>query len=113
METATTEDVLRIIRRDFAPEVHDDVRELLNQYSGPDSAQRVQLAILKLSNGNLDAVRKHLAIAQSDFRDVIAPAEYPDFWKIGFVGVDRLTANEVKALKQRDRRQYQKWLTRR
>ncbi len=49
-------------------------------------------------------------MAKRDYRDVLAYAEYPEQMRIGFVGVRQLPAEEVKALRQRDREQYLGWL---
>jgi hypothetical protein len=71
----------------------------------------VHLAILKLSGGTVEGVREHLAVAQRDFRDVISPAEYPEFWRIGCVGADRLTQDERQSMRARDWEQYESWLS--
>ena len=40
--------------------------------------ERVQLAILKLSDGNEDKLREFVAVAKRDYRDVLFWAEYPE-----------------------------------
>lgn len=111
----TRADVLRIVQRDFRPEDRERVLDLLAQYSAepsPDGHARVHLAILKLSDGSVDRVQQQVAVAQEDFRDVICPAEYPEFSEVGFVGVARMTGEEVGNLRARDWHQYHQWLNR-
>lgn len=92
-----------------------EVLALLGLRDGAEESEgigpRVQLAILKLSDGRVDAVREHREVARTDFRDVIAPAEYPEFWQVGFVGVAAMTPAETETLKARDWHQYEVWLT--
>jgi hypothetical protein len=107
------DDVLRIVRRDFPQEVHADVIEALDRY-GTESwhleRDRVQLAVLRLSAGSVTEVSKYIDLARVDFRDVIAPAEYPQFWKLGFVGIDSLNATQLRRLKDSDWARYDAWL---
>jgi hypothetical protein len=95
----TRDDVVRVVRRDFRPKDRKAVLKMLDEYgaqSGHGACDRVHLAILKLSAGDIDQVREHIETAKSDFRDVVAPAEYPEFWKIGFVGVESLCPKLVQ-----------------
>jgi hypothetical protein len=107
-------DVLRVVERDFHREDRKQVLRLLGEYSegSETGSARVHLAILKLSGGTVAGVMEQLAVAKCDFRDVISPAEYPEFWRIGFDGADALTQDERESLKARDRQQYDAWLTR-
>jgi hypothetical protein len=111
----TRDDVIRIIRRDFAHEDEQTVVRLLDEYGTekwqPDR-DRVQLAALKLSNGDVHKLREFVKTAKSDFRDVVAPAEYPGFWKVGFVGVERMSPQQVTQLKEDDWDQYHSWFHR-
>ena len=116
----THADVLRIIERDFPVEERSEVWNRLKQYKNllrpaatDDENARVHLAILKLCDGQLSHVCKLVDQAYQDFRDVLSPAEYPEFHKIGFVGIDRLTPQEKDELIKRDWDQYHKWLDRR
>lgn len=109
------DDVLRIVRRDFQVRERDKVFKLLEAYGsekGHQESHRVHLAILKLSAGKLDRVRQNVEAAKCDFRDVIGPAEYPRFMELGFVGVDKMSRAEVRALKEDDWQQYETWLQR-
>jgi hypothetical protein len=70
--------------------------------------ERAQIAILKFSGGDLESLRAHVETAKSDFRDVLAYAEYPEemskhTWKIS-------DKEEVEMIRERDRQQYIDWL---
>ena len=71
---------------------------------------RVQLAALKLANGDFDALREHVDVACSDYRDVLAAAEYPAYsrrgWRTPFARGERAKIFEA------DWSQYQTWLQR-
>ena len=51
----------------------------LDRYKSPGGPEIVQLAIIKLSEGKLWKVRKFVRVAQQDFRDVLGPAQSPEF----------------------------------
>ena len=111
----TFDDVQRIVRRDFPTDEVDAVLDVLKGYgveSWHTEQFRVYLAILKLSNGDIDAVRRQLNVAKSDFREVLGPAESPGFFRIGFVGATKLTKEEIIQLMNADRDQYNAWLIR-
>jgi hypothetical protein len=60
-------------------------RVLLDDYGmEPDERERerVQLDILKLSDGNEEKVREYVAVAKRDYRDVLFWAEYPEESKL-------------------------------
>ena len=107
------DDVLRIVDRDYPPKDREAILDMLKEY-GParwhGAPDRVHLAILKLGGGNTNALRKYLDDAKPDFRDVVAPAEYPRFWQIGLVGADRMTSDEREQLQKDDWNQYEEWL---
>ncbi len=70
--------------------------------------ERVQIAILKLSDGDLDQLLVNVEVAKRDYRDVLAYAEYPeemsnDNWKMS-------ENEEIKRIRVRDRKQYIDWL---
>lgn len=77
----TLNDVERIVRRDFPVIQFDSVMAVLKEYeestSGRRERPRVQLATLKLANGDVEALRTHINTAVQDIRDVLGPAEYP------------------------------------
>jgi hypothetical protein len=72
---------------------------------------RVVLACLKLAGGNLDRLRANLADASGYYRELLSQAEYPLATKRWF-RIDRLSEDEVRAIYEKDWRQYSEWLTR-
>ena len=94
---------------------HQEIMSVLDQYgveSGEIGRARVQLAILKLSNGDVDRLADLVAMAKRDYRDVLAYAEYPEAMNQGFVGMRDLSPEEAQAVRRRDRKQYLRWLRR-
>jgi hypothetical protein len=75
-----------------------------------EDSPRIQLAIIKLSDGDLDKLEEYVNLAKRDYRDVLAFAEYPEEIRTGFVGMEKLSEEEAKALRGRDREQYLSWL---
>lgn len=73
--------------------------------------ERIQLNILKLSNGNLDQLHHYIGVAKSerDFMKVIELAEYPESSRIDISDKDRFWG-EHKQLIERDFKQYLNWL---
>lgn len=72
---------------------------------------RVQLAILKISNGNLEELRRWVDIARADYRDPLLFAEYPEEAEAPFQALnasleDRRRLEEIRS---RDRQQYLEW----
>ena len=116
LPTVTRKDILRLVARDFPPGDQQTVRDLLDEYARAgmkDNVYRVQAAILKLSRGDVTRIQSWIEVARTDFRDVLAPAEYPELGKLGFVGVDRLDGSAREAVKARDWAQYSAWFGRR
>jgi hypothetical protein len=109
----TRADVERIVRRDFPPDQFQAVVGILDEYGREDfhlEADRVHLAVLKLSSGSMDALRRHIEWAKSDWRDVLGPAEYPAYTKKMF-RIDRLSDEEQRQIIERDWQQYENWLS--
>jgi hypothetical protein len=106
----THDDVVRILRRDFAP---GEIRraEALLRDSDPALSPRVALAILKLSDGDLDAVRGNIEAASRDWRDVIAYAEYPAYMS-KVPGTGALRSDQRNQIIRSDWEQYRSWLDR-
>ncbi len=76
----TPQDVERVVGRDFKPEERLPATQELTRCTLAGNTQvqaRVQLAVLKLAAGDLERLRMSVEVALADFRDVIAPAEYP------------------------------------
>jgi hypothetical protein len=105
----TRDDVERVVRRDFAPEQRDTVISLLGEY-GDSGSSRMQLAILKLSDGDVEKVLEYVVLANQDFRDVLMLAEYQRASRHAF---GRTTPEEKAAYERaqaEDWREYQEWL---
>jgi hypothetical protein len=106
-------DVDRVVRRSFPEREHDQVRKLLSELSENNCLSlwiRARLAVLKLSDGDVSEVQKQIRPALVDCRDVIAPAESPRFWKIGFKGYRILSQQEKQKLIDEDFEDYEQWL---
>ena len=92
---------------------HQEIMSMLDQYgaeSGERGRARVQLAILKLSEGHRQRLPELVAMAKRDYRDVLAYAEYPEEMKLGFVRMKDLSPEDAQAVRRRDRQQYVRWL---
>lgn len=107
-------DVERVTRREFAEGEFMAILEILDEYgreSWERETSRVQLAILKLADGDLDALMEYLSVAKKDYRDVLAWAEYPTYLSRTTPGQD-LSENERQELYSLDWKQYSEWLWR-
>ena len=103
-------DVARIVGRDFAAEVRERVGELLDRTEEPLSP-RVALAVLKLSDGDVEALAANVEVARADWRDVIAYAEYPEYMRsVGFAS--SVSDQRKREIIESDWQQYQSWLNR-
>ena len=106
------QEIERIIARDYSQYESADVIAVLNKYSS-DSGKlgyRVWAGALKLSDGNLSNLRKIIEIANFDYRDILAKAEYPNYSEqVGF-DEDAFTEEEINSIIKEDWNQYQKWL---
>ena len=71
--------------------------------------ERVQLAILKLSDGDMDQLRHYVEVAKQDYRDVLAWAEYPEQMRTSASHYNSPAA-VIRAIEDRDRQQYLHWL---
>jgi hypothetical protein len=104
----TEEDLERVLARDYGGH-RDEVLEILSGYGKErwqTGALRVQMACLKLAKGDVAAVKKYVERARGDFRDVLAWAEYPAYFKGFTVGAEE---ERQQAIEQ-DWRQLQAWL---
>lgn len=75
------DDVVAVVEKIFPESSRARVRELLDGYgveSYERERERVQLAILKLSEGNEEKLREFVAVAKRDYRDVLFWAENPE-----------------------------------
>jgi hypothetical protein len=112
--TVTDADVERIVRRDFDDARVEDVLALLGEYGSESwhrEPARVRLAVLKLAEGREDRLRSHMETANCDYRDVLAPAEYPSYIR-KVPGMDSVPEEAEQRIIDADWEQYQEWLTR-
>jgi hypothetical protein len=75
------DEVVAVVQKTFPESAHARVLELLDHYgveSYERERERVQLAILKLSEGNEEKLRDLVAVAKRDYRDVLFWAENPE-----------------------------------
>lgn len=79
----------------------------LDSYDGPEP-DRVRLAVLKLSQeAGYDSPDVYLEIAKTDYRDVLAWAEYPRQAKRNW---SSLSPRKKQTIRLADRAQYERWL---
>ena len=110
--TVSERDVERIVRRDFPAGKVPAVMALLAEYGMSEwhrEVPRVRLAALKLADGSLEELRRQIDWAKSDYRDVIAPAEYPSYFRQSFP-MRELPEPEARQAIDQDWAQYQAWL---
>jgi len=110
----TEDDVMRVVRRDFPSQHIDEVLAVLARYGEGDGSadvSRVRLAVLKLAAGNLERLRKQVETARCDFRDVLAFAEYPEYFA-RVTGAADQSREKVQRIIDADWNQYQEWLQR-
>ena len=107
--TQPSELVLHIFNKLFNS--NPDAEELLAQLQGYEGyeAVRVQLAILKLSNGDSEKLQDYIQAASLDYRDVLAWAEFPEQIRSGKTRYNT-DLDEYEAILIADREQYEAWL---
>src|SRR5947209_19917692 len=79
------DEVVAGVQKSFPESAYSRVLELLDTYgveSYERERERVQLAILKLSDGNEEKLREFVAVAKRDYRDVLFWVEYPEESKL-------------------------------
>lgn len=85
MPVVSKADVERIIRRDFEAARVEEVQAMLEECdgeSGQEKSPRVHLAALKLAAGCVDQLHLQIETAKCEYRDVLAPAEYPGYMQL-------------------------------
>jgi hypothetical protein len=101
--------VSKFFEKDFGDESNfTELFEFLMSFKG-NEPERVQLAILKLSEGDPDKLRQNVELAKIDYRDVLAGAEYPEQMESGATAYNTET-EDYEAILARDREQYESWL---
>ncbi len=75
--------------------------------------KRVRLAVLKLSEGDVDKALSMVSAAKQDYRDVLMWAEYPEeggaIWALRPNLTDE-DGERLEQIRERDRQQYEQWL---
>ncbi|MDA9317121.1 hypothetical protein N9Q58_04315 [Polaribacter sp.] len=102
--------IKRIVEREFSSVKFTKIEGILKRYQSRNSKgmNRIYAAILKLSNGNIELIKKYVEQANSDYRDIIALAEYPNYSKYDFD--ENLSKEKEKQLIDSDWKQYEIWL---
>jgi hypothetical protein len=83
------EEVVLVVQRIFPESAHARVLELLDTYGVEPyerERERVQLAVLKLSEGNEEKLREFIAVAKRDYRDVLFLGRISGGIAIGYAG---------------------------
>ena len=86
--------------------------EVLGEYGKEEwqrEVHRVRLAVLKLANREFGDLGYWIEQAKCDYRDVLAPAEYPLYGK-KWGQMDRISEEEQKRIIEADWAQYERWL---
>jgi len=107
-------DVARVVCRDFPADIVSAVHAILDDYgqaSWQREPHRVQLAALKLAAGSVERLRSEIESAKRDYRDVLANAEYPGYFK-GVPSSGALPQEDEQRIIDTDWKQYQDWLAR-
>ena len=105
--------VLSKIKKMWPDADPDEILDILDEYGKENyetGCMRVQLAILKLSGGDRERLPELIKMAKMDWRDVLAYAEYPEEMKTGPIKMRDMSKREAQSVRQRDKRQYEKWL---
>ena len=79
------EQVIAVVQKTFPEDARARVLGLLDTYgieSFERERERVQLAILKLSDGSEEKLREFVAVAKRDYRDVLFWADNPEESKL-------------------------------
>jgi hypothetical protein len=104
--SVTEADLARVLEREFPGAARSKAGAVLAGYGRETwhrEPTRVKLAILKLAQGDLARLEEFTKVASTDYRDVLAWAEYPAYFKA--------PKPERDAAIERDWSQYVRWLT--
>ena len=113
MPLATRELVEEMVKRIFPQENPSRISALLHMYGTERyerERERVQLAILKLSEGAPDRLLRLIEMAKQDYRDVLAYAEYPNEMGKSATEMGEMPPQDAKRIRDKDRQQYLEWL---
>lgn len=108
----TAADVQRIALREFGQENLTAALMILNRFRDDETPHRVHVAAMLLAQRRLQSLEDAIQMANMDWRDVIAAAEYPEYLRfessrIGFTGREE----ELRPIIARDWQRYQAWFT--
>ena len=106
-------EVLRKVRSCWPNDDPEEILAILDDYgTGPHERgrERVHLASPKLSDGQRGRLPDLVSMAKADYRDALACAEYPEQMRLGFVGMRALSPENARAVRARDKKQYDAWL---
>jgi len=99
-----------LIQREFGVQALV-LKEKLERLKGEtqQAKNRNAAAILMLSNTDIDAIDQLIGVSNRDFRDVVARAEYPGCFELGFVDFPTGLVRR-RQLYMADWEQYIKWI---
>ena len=98
----------RIIHREFGNRSSEVKQKLLQITSDtPNSKNRISAAIIKLADKNINAIDNFVEVSNNDCRDVLAKAEYPRCFNLGFGEMEK---SKMKQIFLADWKDYLKWL---
>src|SRR5881398_3047003 len=101
----THDEVVAVVQKTFPESNWENVIQLLDEYGVEPyerERERVQLAILKLSEGNEEKLREFVAVAKRDYRDVLFWAENPEEAKLD-------TPEKRERIKERMKKMFEKF----
>src|SRR5437588_7538753 len=99
------DEVVAAVEATLSESAYARVLELLDSYgveSYERERERVQLGILKLSEGNEEKLREFVAVAKRDYRDVLFWAENPEEAKLD-------TPEKRERIKERMKKMFEKF----
>jgi hypothetical protein len=106
----TREMVVAKVRALFPPADWDAVLAVLDEAVLEPPGWRVQMAILRLADGSVDALLAWALEARTDWRDVLVAGEYPREGRAWEVGFGTLPEAERDRIRLEDRDEYLRWL---
>ncbi|MBS1773468.1 MAG: hypothetical protein JST82_11470 [Bacteroidetes bacterium] len=104
-------DIDRIIKRDFPKFIPSEIINILSLYISESNKgkNRVYASIIKLSNGDIELLKKYVDVAKNDDRDVLAQAEYPQYSEYLWAFFDSPKGQKKEDILSADWTQYQDW----
>jgi hypothetical protein len=103
-------DIKRITKRDFPQFDFAVIASILKVYKSESKQgeNRIHASVLKLANGNIETLQEYIVKANSDYRDILALSEYPNYSEIAFE--QKLSDDKKEGIIRQDWMQYQAWL---